>query len=183
MSNDRRQTTCRFARPRETRARTGFTFVEILATVAIMAIVLPTVMAGISVALSASQSARRQAEASSLAHGKLSELVGNNQWQDMATEGDFKPDWPDYRWAAQLSTWDSGASQLNSGLQLGAIQQQQNTAQQQQNTALQLQYIEQLDVTVTWTQSGHDRSVTLSTLVNTANDSSGSGTGLTGVGP
>ena len=166
------------------RARPGFTFVEILTTVAFMAIVLPVVMGGITLALSASGAARRQAEASALAHGKLNDLVTANDWQDMATDGDFQPDWPDYHWTAQLSTWDSGTSQLNSGLQLGAIQQQQNNVAQQNSAQQQnaLDQLQQLDVTVTWTQSGHERSVTMSTLVNTGSGVSGLSTGLSGGG-
>ncbi len=57
------------------RMRRGFTFVEILATIALMAIVLPSAMAGISVALAAGSYAKQQSQASTLAHGKMMELV------------------------------------------------------------------------------------------------------------
>src|SRR4051812_36551163 len=56
------------------RAR-GFTLVEVLTAATLMAIVLPVAMYGVSVSLAASTMARRQAEAATLAEGKLEELA------------------------------------------------------------------------------------------------------------
>ncbi len=96
-----------FARPRRGRAR-GFTFVEILATLALLAIVLPAVMTGISLSLSAADLARRQAQASSLGQAKLTELLSAGDWQLGNQNGDFGTDWPGYRWASQVADWDEG---------------------------------------------------------------------------
>ena len=121
-------------RPRSRRG--AFTFVEVLATLTLVAIVFPTVMSGISISLQAGDFATHQAQAPSLAQSKMAELVAQGQWQQATLSGDFSPDYPDYRWNAQVSEWD-GVS------------------------------LEQLDVTVSWRQRGRERSVVLSTLVNT----------------
>jgi len=84
----------------------GFTLVEILATLTLAAIVLPAVMHGISQSLATASQARQQAEAASLAHGKLSEIVAAGQLQQAVLSGDFGTDWPDYRWAACVQDWD-----------------------------------------------------------------------------
>jgi len=84
----------------------AFTFIEILATMALLAIVLPAVMTGISLCLSTAGLAKQQAQASSLGHSKLMELVAGGQWQQTSLAGDFGDQWPDYRWAAQVSNWD-----------------------------------------------------------------------------
>ncbi len=89
--------------------RGGFTLVEILATLTLATIVLPSVMQGISLSLATAEQARRQVQAASLAHGKLSELVATAQLQHDVLSGDFGTDWPDYRWEARLGDWDNPA--------------------------------------------------------------------------
>jgi prepilin-type N-terminal cleavage/methylation domain-containing protein len=89
----------------------GFTFIEILATIAFLAIVLPAVMGGISLSLAAAGMARQQAEASTLAHSKLMELVATGDWQQAEQAGDFSPDWPTYRWTLQVSDYSDGKMQ------------------------------------------------------------------------
>ena len=97
-------------RPRVGRARRGaFTFIEILATMALLGIVLPAVMSGISLCLATADVAKRQAQASALGHDKLMELVAEENWQQGAVSGDFGQDWPEYRWTAQVADWDGGA--------------------------------------------------------------------------
>ncbi len=133
-------------------SRKAFTLVEILATLALIAIVMPTVMGGISLSLRAADFSRHQAIASALAREKMSELVALNQWDLLSMAGDFSPDHPDYRWTAQLNTYDS-SSTANS-----------NMAGNSGSTAA-TSTLQQLDVTVTWTQDRQDRSVTLTTVV------------------
>ena len=116
--------------------RKAFTFVEVLVTMSLLAIVLPTVMEGVSMSLGAAGLAKQQSQASGLAYGKMTELLTEEQWDHPSLSGDFAPDNPEFRWTAQLTEWD-GAT------------------------------LQQLDVTVTWIYRGRDRSVTLSTLVNT----------------
>ena len=117
------------------RRRRGFTLVEILATIAFASILLPTVMRGISVSLSAADFARHQAQAASLAHGKLSELAAAGGLQSAVLSGDFGSDWPEYRWEAAVTDWDPAFGLL------------------------------QLEVTVSWRQAGgSERGVTVTSL-------------------
>ena len=95
------------------RGRTAFTLVEVLATLTLMAIILPVAMRGVSLATAAAGQARRQTEAASLAEAKLGELIVTGQWQGAGLSGDCGPDWPDYKWAAQVSDWtDASLRQL-----------------------------------------------------------------------
>jgi len=118
--------------------RHGFTLVEVLATLMLIAIVLPAVMRGIALATAAGSTARKRTEASSLAEAKLNEIVATQQWEGGTLAGDFAPDWPDYRWQATVTPWP------------------------QDNTGLSMQ---ELDLKVTWGTVDHPGSVTLSTLV------------------
>ena len=90
----------------------GLTFVEILATIAFMALVLPSVMGGISLSLSAGGAARQESQAAALGHAKLMELVATGQLQDARLTGDFGTEWPDGRWTAQVSDFDTSLRQV-----------------------------------------------------------------------
>lgn len=90
--------------------RRAFTLVEVLVTMSFLAIILPPVMTGISLSLSTGSLAKQQAEASSLAYSKMTELLAAAQWQQTSFSGDFQPDQPDYRWTAQVSDWDGTAT-------------------------------------------------------------------------
>ena len=61
--------------------RAGFTLVEVLATLVLLGIVVPVAMRGVSVALAAAQTAKRTAEATSLAQSKLNEMIADGSWQ------------------------------------------------------------------------------------------------------
>jgi type II secretion system protein I len=89
--------------------RRGFTFIEVLATMTLLAIALPTVMEGVTLSMAAGGQARQQAQASSLAYGKMTELVAQGQWEQTSTSGDFGTDYPDFRWTAQVEDWDGSA--------------------------------------------------------------------------
>ena len=84
----------------------GFTFIEILATLTLLAIVLPSVMNGITLCLSTADVAKRQAQASALCHGKLMEMLAQGDWQHGAMAGDFGADWPEFRWTAQVADFN-----------------------------------------------------------------------------
>jgi prepilin-type N-terminal cleavage/methylation domain-containing protein len=88
------------------RWRRAFTLIEILATLAVLGLVLPTVMQGLSLCLATASHARSQAQATALMQAKLGELVAANQWNQNSWAGDWKPDWPDYHWSAQMADWD-----------------------------------------------------------------------------
>ncbi|HYG76474.1 MAG TPA: type II secretion system protein, partial [Planctomycetota bacterium] len=89
----------------------GFTLIEALAATVLVAIVLPVVMHGFSIATSLSGAAQRKAEAATLAHSVLNELVVTREWQRGVLSGDFGEEHPEYRWEAELLDWDSSALQ------------------------------------------------------------------------
>jgi len=113
----------------------GFTFIELLATIVLITIVLPVAMETISLCTRLAGQSRRQIEAVSLAQTKLTELTVSQEWENGNQQGDFGTDWPGYEWAATLATWT-------------------------EDTA-----VSQLEVTVSWRSLGRQREVTLSTLV------------------
>jgi prepilin-type N-terminal cleavage/methylation domain-containing protein len=117
--------------------QTGFTLIEVLATLMLMAIVLPAIMQGISIASGTASAARCRNEAAGLAESKLNEVIATQQWQGGQMSGDFAPDFPQYKWQATVGEWQSDSS--NVGLQ-------------------------QLDVKVIWTHRNREDSVTVSTL-------------------
>lgn len=123
------------------RSRPGFTLVEVLATLMLIAIVLPAVMKGATLATAAASIARSRTEASGLAEAKLAEIIATNQWQTSSLSGDFGTDWPGYRWQATVQSWPQDTS--GAGLQ-------------------------QVDLRVSWAARGREDSLTLSTLTYAA---------------
>jgi len=81
-------------------SRRAFTLVEALATLVLVAVILPVAMRGISLGSAAASHARRRVEAVALAELKLADLVATDGWQDADLSGDFGDDYPDYTWAA-----------------------------------------------------------------------------------
>ena len=115
------------------KAQRAFTLPEVLATIVLVGLVLPAVMKGVSLALAASDDARRRVEAAGLAENKLAELAAYAASNQGAAggSGDFGEEAPGYRWEATTSSVDTSLTELN--------------------------------VRVTWTARGAERGVTLST--------------------
>src|SRR3954471_9087259 len=90
-----------------TNHRTAFTLIEVLAPMALLAIVLPVTMQALSVSLGAASGARHMTEASGLAQAKLNELIATAQWDDTSS-GDFGEDHPGYRWETSNASRDYG---------------------------------------------------------------------------
>ena len=86
---------CRESRTR----RRGFTLVEVLASVAILAIAVPCIMQAASQATMKASLARHQAEAVTLGEAQLNDLVTEDLWETQ-TQGNF-PDFPQYSWSLQ----------------------------------------------------------------------------------
>lgn len=146
-----------FARRRRAAAcdppRAGFTLVEVLATLMLLAIVLPVVMKGITLASAVGSAARRRTDAGALAESKLNELLATGYWQNSVLSGDCGPDWPDYTWDAQLIPWGQGQ-----GVSASNITQE-------------------LDVNVHWNARDGRQTLTLSTLVYQSANTTTSGAG------
>lgn len=117
----------------------GFTLLELLVALLVLAIGLPLALAGVSHALGTISLAERRAEAGRLAEGLTNQLVATDQWQSSAQEGVFEPDeWGEgvqrYRWQVALDDWRDPL-------------------------------VRQLTVTVGWEQQGRPQEVRLTTLV------------------
>jgi len=94
--------------------RGAFTIIEVLATLTLVAIVLPAVVNGLLLCLATAEYARQQAQAASLAQSKLAEIVATGQLYNAELSGDFGSDWPEYKWTAKLNSWeDSRLIQLD----------------------------------------------------------------------
>ncbi len=127
----------------------GFTLVEVLATMAIMSIVLPVAMKGIALCSNTASTVRRRSEAGALAEAKLNELIATAQWQSGVLAGDCGVDWPDYTWKAEVQSW-TPANSADNGYG---------------NT------VSELAVHIYWVSRSAERSTTLSTLVYTSGGS------------
>jgi type II secretion system protein I len=83
----------------------GFTLAEVLATLAVLAIVLPVVMAALSQSVRVASRTRQRAVALELAQSKLAEVMALGEWQN-AGGGDFGEAYPGFRWALAVAPWD-----------------------------------------------------------------------------
>lgn len=118
--------------------RRGFTLIEVLSALLLIAIVMPAVMQGVVLSTRAADVARRRSEAAGLGSSMLSQLVASAQWQGGVTQGDFSPDWPDYRWQATIQPWPDDTTTAT---------------------------LQEIDLVVSWTEDNNrQQSITLSTL-------------------
>jgi general secretion pathway protein I len=129
------------------RGRSGFTLIEVLAAVMLIAIVLPAIMEGISLATTAASTARRRTDAAALAQSQLNTLLSSQQWQSGQMAGTFAPDWPDYQWQATVVNWPGDTTGLG---------------------------IQEIDMEVFWTARSQRQSVIVSTLTYSRTSSSSS---------
>lgn len=173
--------------------RAGFTLVEVLAALLMVAIVLPLAMKGVTIASATASAARHRSEASTLAQSKLDELVALQSMRTTqgvgsatAMSGDFGNDWPGYQWSAAYVNWSPNGMNMNNGLG-GNDQNGANSANAASTTNVTTSSanntLQELDVHVTWTSRNQQQTLTLSTLVyQSGNISSSSGTtgGTTG---
>jgi len=87
------------------RRRSGFTLVEVMAAMVLLAIVLPTAIQGTVLCMNLATNARMQAQAASLAQAKLSELAATKMIDEAIQTGDFGEQWPQYTWIASVQSW------------------------------------------------------------------------------
>ena len=95
----------RTSRPKR-RDAGGFTIIEVLATLTLAGIVLPSAMNGLMLCLATAAHTRQHVQAASLAQSKLAELVATGQVHDANLSGDFGLERPEYRWLAELNDWE-----------------------------------------------------------------------------
>ena len=90
----------------------GFTFVEILAALIFLAVVIPAIVSALSLSGRASELTERGAAAGQLAENKLNEMLTADAWQTAgnSASGDCGPDWPGYRWEMTQTPWTGGGN-------------------------------------------------------------------------
>ena len=86
------------------RKHSGFTFVEILAAMVFLAILVPAVLQMLTLANRASEVSERSSIAAELANNKLNELTLNEAWATADSKGDFGSDWPGYHYEVTQGT-------------------------------------------------------------------------------
>ena len=123
-----------------TRQRAGFTFVEVLAAMLFLAIVVPAIVTALTISNRASEVTDRGTTAGQLAANKLNEMLIGSAWQGASNAGgDCGADFPGYRWQLTQEPWTGDAAAA----------------------------MTQLKVEVFFQVQGTERSVALTTLVNT----------------
>ncbi len=94
------------------RPRRGFTFVETLAAMLFMAILIPVAMEGLMLANTVQLRASRKRIATELATRLLNETVVTQSWRDGDQDGDFGEDFPAYRWTLTSESWPEDTMRL-----------------------------------------------------------------------
>ncbi|MGA1235923.1 MAG: type IV pilus modification PilV family protein [Limisphaerales bacterium] len=85
--------------------QSGFTFAEVLAAMLFLAILIPAVVEGISLANRAAVTAERQSVALQLGEHKLNQLLLDENPLSSGSQGDFGNAYPLYSWKLDRSTW------------------------------------------------------------------------------
>lgn len=95
-------------------AAAGFTLMEVLAAMALLALVLPVAMKGISIAVNLASDSTRKMTASRLAENRLSEAVLLEEWKTGDAKGDFGNEYPDFKWTLVTSNRsEAGLKQID----------------------------------------------------------------------
>lgn len=101
--------------------KSGFTFVEVLAAMMFLAILVPTLVSGLSASNRRSEMAERSALAAQLAENKLNELSIDNAWSSAESRGTFGDDYPNYRYELTQTQWDADSNNKMTQLALDAF--------------------------------------------------------------
>ena len=99
-------------RPLRKPRRRGMSLLEALATLVLVAVLVPAVMQGVTVSLRAAQQARQHQEASLLAESRLNEIIAARDATGYTGSGSFSPEFPEYRWEAQSAPGDFGMTEV-----------------------------------------------------------------------
>lgn len=93
--------------------RRGFTLIECLAAMLLVAIVLPVALQAANLAMQSSDTSRHRLEASQLGEAKLNEMLLTGSATSYGSAGDFGPDWPGYTWTLVTTTGPASTTQLD----------------------------------------------------------------------
>jgi hypothetical protein len=103
----------------------------------LIAIVMPAVMDGVSIALSSAAAARQRTEAATVAQAELATLLATGQWNGGVLAGDIVSNGSTYHWQANVQAWPDDTTTVS---------------------------LMQVDMVVSWTARNSKQSVTLSTI-------------------
>ena len=87
----------------------GFTFVEMLAALAFLGILIPVVVSALLVSNRAAIVTERSTIALQLGENRLNEMMLADDWTSESGRGDFGEQWPGYRWELTKTDWETGA--------------------------------------------------------------------------
>jgi len=87
----------------------GFTFVEMLAALAFLGILIPVVVSALLVSNRAAVVTERSTIALQLGENRLNEMMLADDWTSESGRGDFGEQWPGYRWELTKADWETGA--------------------------------------------------------------------------
>lgn len=90
----------------------GFTFIEVLAAMIFMAILVPVAMEGIMLSNTVQERASRKRIAGELADRILTDAVVTQSWRNGDQTGDFGDDFPGYTWKVTSQSWPQDTMQL-----------------------------------------------------------------------
>ncbi len=99
----------------EEKRRGGFTFIEVLAAMIFMAVLIPVVMQGLILVQRSVAITERRTIAAQLGANLLNEMIVTEQWeQETGGSGDWGEEWPGFRWEMTLNPWseDEGINEL-----------------------------------------------------------------------
>ena len=103
----------------------------------LIAIVMPAVMDGVSIALSSAAAARQRTEAATVAQAELATLLATGQWNGGVLAGDIVSNGSTNHWQANVQAWPDDTTTVS---------------------------LMQVDMVVSWTARNSKQSVTLSTI-------------------
>ncbi len=89
--------------------RAAFTFVETLAAMAFLGILLPVLVSALHVSSGVGSVAERSTVAMQLGENRLNEMTLGDAWSSAESKGDFGTDWPGYRWELRQTDWETGS--------------------------------------------------------------------------
>ncbi len=136
----------------------GFTLVEVLVSLTLMAVVIPVVVQGLRLASLAGEVSQRKAIAAQIGERVLNEAIVTGQGQSGQT-GVEKAGPYEFRWSVRSEAWTPAATQSSASL---------NTPNGINPNAINASTMQQISVEVKFSAQGQDHSLRLSTLANTS---------------
>ncbi|HEV7867611.1 MAG TPA: hypothetical protein VGO90_08005 [Chthoniobacteraceae bacterium] len=91
------------------RRHAAFTFVEILAALAFLGLLVPVIVSALTLSNRAGVIAERTLIATQLGENKLNEMLLGNAWSGGESRGDFGEEHPGFRWEMTQTPWEAGA--------------------------------------------------------------------------